>query len=350
MEINKNDSYNSIGKNNQSNTITVRNHSIDTLRTVATLLVVLLHISSYYVNQAQARGVYDLNFIIGNVVDSFSRVSVPLFVMISGGFLLGRTESLKIFYAKRVSRILMPFVFWSLFYLLMRLSEGESLIRLIGAIILGYPYYHMWFLYMILGLYFITPFINEHILKVSQNTIWYAAVLCLFLGFSIEVFDIKRGNSSLFIFWFVNYLGYFILGFLMKDLKRVSPVFLICVYVVCSIIIALLTQSSLERNNNIYFYNYLSPFVIVGSISVYKYFSQIQIDKNFLSRIAPLTFGIYLIHPFVLHVLLKVNDSLSSKIIANGYLGIPVLFLFVFSLSLIGAHLLSKNRFLRKII
>ena len=83
-----------------------RNYTIDTLRTIATLLVILLHVSAEYVTYATKHQILDTSFWIGNIIDSFSRIGVPLFVLISGMFLLGRNESFKQSYQKRASRML----------------------------------------------------------------------------------------------------------------------------------------------------------------------------------------------------------------------------------------------------
>ena len=78
-----------------------RNYSIDTLRTIATFLVVLIHVSAKYIDTAINNLSFNKSFWIANISDSFSRIAVPLFVLISGMFLLGRKESIIQFYKNR---------------------------------------------------------------------------------------------------------------------------------------------------------------------------------------------------------------------------------------------------------
>lgn len=71
-----------------------RNYTIDTLRTIATLLVVLLHVSAEYVLDGMNSKIYDVSFWVGNIIDSFPRICVPIFVLISGMFLIERSGNL----------------------------------------------------------------------------------------------------------------------------------------------------------------------------------------------------------------------------------------------------------------
>ena len=63
-----------------------RIYYLDILRVIACLCVILIHSSSQYV----VKEVGSLNFWTGNIIDGFSRVAVPIFVMISGALLLNK--------------------------------------------------------------------------------------------------------------------------------------------------------------------------------------------------------------------------------------------------------------------
>lgn len=56
---------------------------------------------------------------ISNVYDSISRWGVPVFVMVSGALLLdtSKQEGILTFYKKRLSKIFIPIIFWTAFYL-----------------------------------------------------------------------------------------------------------------------------------------------------------------------------------------------------------------------------------------
>ena len=87
--------------------------SLDVLRTGAAVLVVLLHCSGSLRPLAE----FGPEWWGTALLQAFTRSAVPLFVMISGALLIGpETENLAAFYRRRASRILVPLIFWMLFY------------------------------------------------------------------------------------------------------------------------------------------------------------------------------------------------------------------------------------------
>lgn len=334
-----------------------RNYSIDTLRTIATLFVILLHVSAEYVIIGKKNLTFDTSFWVGNIVDSFTRICVPLFVLISGMFLVGRKETFKQSYQKRASRILIPLISWTIIYILYIIAL--SLIRnnpinvkdLLGSVFFGRPFYHMWYLFMIIGLYLITPVLNNSIYYVSRKTLWKAAILLLLFGMINTSYDNILNNKVSFILWFVNYLGYFILGFLIKDSKRsFSFLVLSSVYIISSILIAVLTIYTIKHYDSLYFYGYLTPLVIIGSLSFYKMFHQLKLKENIFSKIAYLTFGIYLIHAGVLNALNSCLAWLDINTFNNPIIGIPMKFGITFLISIILSWIITKIKYVKKII
>lgn len=63
---------------------------IDNLRGIACLMVVMIHTTTWYVTNAHS--VSPVTWDIANVLNSASRVSVPLFFMISGYLFFGETQ------------------------------------------------------------------------------------------------------------------------------------------------------------------------------------------------------------------------------------------------------------------
>lgn len=127
----------------------------DFLRIFATFAVIILHVS------AQNWHTTDINSFewnIFNFYDSIVRWGVPIFVMISGALFLNKNQSIKKIYTKNILRIIIAFIFWSLIYTVL-FSKGLSIKTMIINFFEGY--YHMWFLFMIVGLYMITPFIKK---------------------------------------------------------------------------------------------------------------------------------------------------------------------------------------------
>ncbi len=327
-------------KESQSPTVGQRNFTIDTLRTIATILVVLLHVSSTYVRSGMSTSTYDLSFWVGNVVDSFSRICVPVFVLISGMYLLGKEETIQVFYKKRASKILLPLIFWSILYIMYGAlvnyvrTNDFNFIGLMKNTAAGTPFYHMWY--------------NQFIRTQSRRSIWIAAFFFLALGM---IYDYYLGQIVFFIFWFISYLGYFILGYLLKGfISKISNTWLILTYIICGILISIATYYTVRYFNSLYFYNYLSPFVIISSLSIFLLFQQINFKENRLSKISHLTLGIYLIHAGILNVLVYGRRLLNSEFLNNPLLGIPLEFTITFTISLFITSLFYKNGFLKRTI
>ncbi len=64
---------------------------IDNLRGIACLMVVMIHTTTWYVTNSHM--ITPLNWDIANVLNSASRVSVPLFFMISGYLFFGERSA-----------------------------------------------------------------------------------------------------------------------------------------------------------------------------------------------------------------------------------------------------------------
>ncbi len=116
-----------------------------------------------------------------------------------------------------------------------------------------------------------------------------------------------------------------------------------------SIIDNIIIYNSSEYNN-IYFYWYLSPLVIVGVISIFIFFYQLNLKENYFSKVAYLTFGIYLIHPGVLYAIDFVINYIHLSMFQNIFVIIPLKLTISFFISLILAKAFSKIKFLNRTI
>jgi len=328
---------------------------MDTLKTIAILLVIMVHVSTYYVINGFEK--LDINFWVGNIFNSFSRAGVPIFLLIGGHFLLGRHDSILEFYKKRINHIFIPIVFWSIFYSIYHpigkyiiSNEWDFNIKLIfHNLILGRPFYHMWYLFMIIGLYLVTPLINKIYLKINIKQFNKGGFLLLLFGLILIIWNNYLGSDGPFILWFIPYLGYFVLGYSLPKTKPINKDFLIFIFIFSCTLISILSYFTIVKfNNNSYFYHRLSPFVIISSLSLYMWFNQVSINRNILSDFSRYTLGVYLIHAGVL-------DFLNLIVFKNGVTGIAIIDIWVkFSIVLIVSFILvytiSKIPILKRII
>jgi surface polysaccharide O-acyltransferase-like enzyme len=196
----------------------------DVIRAWATLAVVLLHASVLYVDRWQQVPISW--WWMGNIVHSLARCAVPLFILLSGSLLLGqgKVESLGDFWRKRLGKLLIPGGLWSIVYLAVCQSPETAAVPWFGQVLslLEKPAYgHLWFLYMILGLYLVTPVLRVCVRHADRSTLRYYLILwfifCQLLPFLTTV--LKLPTIYLANFFNVNgFVGMFVLGYFLDTL------------------------------------------------------------------------------------------------------------------------------------
>ena len=331
------------------------------LRVFAVFAVIVLHIASGFVGNIEMSepdyGGY--NWWAGNIFDSITRWCVPLFVMISGYFLLCKDEGNFIFFKKRIKKILIPLIFWSLifsFWILfiayIRGDIEEGYKEIVRGVALGRPYFHLWYLFMIPLLYIITPILRLCLSTWSKNEILFFILFSFFLAAINALFNNFSSNLSLkpegilFTNIFLSYIGYYLLdGYINQfQIKTNTKICITVLFVSLSITILGSYFFSYK-----YFYSYLSINTILASVSLFLLIRKhINIDLK-LSHASKLSFGIYLVHPILLDIFLSLaKDSFLSTINIYGY--IPLVSILIFISSYVTIIIMSKTKYLSKCI
>ena len=162
----------------------------DYIRVFGTLAVISQHIA-HGTTLFGASDVSSVTWWGAMTVEASCRWAVPVFVMLSGALLLDpvRDEAPSDFYRKRFWRIGIPLLFWSLFYTLPRAAANgfdAPVMADIGTKLAhGRPAYHMYFLFVIAGLYLFTPYLRIIVRSVScaeLRTVWVALILIAWGG------------------------------------------------------------------------------------------------------------------------------------------------------------------------
>ena len=296
---------------------------VDLIRTFAIVLVIVLHASTETVtvfNQMSPEGV--TLWWTTNIYDSLARPAVPLFIMLSGMLLLQPAklnESLGVFFKKRLNRIALPFVFWGIAYFAWRaFVNGETLTTnsIVQGVLTG-PYNHFWFLYLIVGLYLLTPVLRVLVAYVKRRTFSFLMILW-FLGTAIVpllgLFSDYSLNANVFII--TGWLGYFLLGaYFLKT--RVRPIILYTIMTLgytWTIIGTYLIVGTIGEHVSQFFYDAASFSMIGASVALFLLLSMVPshtLEERFprgnrvLRLISQNTIPIYLFHVMVLESLQK---------------------------------------------
>jgi len=197
---------------------------VDLIRSVAVILVILLHASIEAVPNLDIMSPQGVQlWLTSNFYDSIARPAVPLFIMLTGALLLQpskKEEPLGVFFKKRWNRIGIPIFFWgTVFFVWDFTAKGQTLTLVtIAQGILAGPYVHFWYMYVLIGLYLITPLIRQ----VVAHTNWKDMQLYLVLWFIgtavislLTLFSDISPQAVWFrdnVFIFAGLIGYFVLG------------------------------------------------------------------------------------------------------------------------------------------
>ncbi len=333
---------------------------IDNSKILGIFAVILLHVAAAVVIGNNIGSEY---WWIGNLYDSLVRWCIPVFVMISGALLLDpeKKEGFSEFYKKRCAKIMIPLFFWSAFYLywthakIIIMGNNTPFPSIITSLLSGAPYYHMWYLYMIVSLYLFTPFFRKIIFYSTKREL--VMLVCFTfvmasINYAYEAF--YTGITKLFINWFLFFIPYFFIGHLIhKTSKKISNYTLIALFLLSVITTSLGCYFCSTCNNpikEIYFYGYLSITVIPMSISVMfllKNWSVPLINRRITRKLSLLSLGAYLIHPIPLELLISKKAGFMSF---HPTLSVPVISVVVLISSFFLAWIIHHIPYLRRII
>ncbi|MGD0994560.1 MAG: acyltransferase family protein [Candidatus Bathyarchaeia archaeon] len=291
----------------------------DLIRTLAIALVVLLHASN---DTLQVSSVPLAYWWTAVVYKSLALSCVPLFVLLSGALLLQPAkldEPIRVFLKKRLSRIGLAFAFWSAVYLAWSFYITQVPVTLsnVGQGILydlfSGAYYQFWFIYLIVGLYLITPILRVIIANGDLKIIRYL-ILLWFVGVAIvPLIQLASGytlNSTVFVIG--GWVGYFVLGSYLQRVKLRSAILygLLIIGFVWTIFGMWLMNYPLNAmGQNNFFFGYLTVNVIIGSVALFMILIKFHPDwpgsnHKITSRIAQAisrnTLPIFLFHVIIL--------------------------------------------------
>lgn len=337
----------------------------DILRIIATFAVIILHVSA---SKWYDLPISEYNWQIFNIYDSLVRWAVPIFVMLSGEFFLNPDKEIdsKKLFCKYILRIVIAIIFWGLFYQFSEIfakfildHETITIKKFLVAfakIIFGPPWYHLWYLYMLIGLYLLTPVYRIFTKNATEKQFQYLLILffsfglCLpFVKNMLQHFD-STLNINFGISELVNYSGYFFAGYyfskysISRKMKLTIYFFAICSFIFTIVGTSYVSIKNQEANNLLY--NNLFPTTMFEAFAIFIFIRN-SFDKkeisgkaySFISILSNCTFGIYLIHDFIRTLLLKLGVTADF---INPLFAVPLTSILIFCISFLIIWLCKK--------
>ncbi len=281
-----------------------RDMNFELLRIISMLLI----ISSHYIIHSgilETLNIFTFNYFFIDFVRALSRISVGLYVLITGYYMV--KSKIKV---KKLFNTWTIVLFYSLIMCLISILIKEN-VGIKGIIKSFMPISSglYWFATVYVALYTLAPFINILVNRISKNQ-YKILLIILFLYLVIDktifignnYIDARNGES---LIWFV--FLYLVAGYIRLYLKmQINKKLLIGITIIIPLIIVLLRFLSIKYFDKslLSLFNFSNILNFTSLICFFLYFREIKIKNekinNIIGKIAPLTFGIYLIHDNVL--------------------------------------------------
>lgn len=327
---------------------------LDVIRCVAMIMVIGVHcIDPFYISPTM-RAIPEYTHWAA-IYGSLLRPSVPLFVMMTGLLLLPvKKQPLGKFYKKRIYRVLFPFLIWSVLYSMFpwvtgvlglpkeiigdffcytQGQESQSLIDSLKDVAMipfnfSHKENHMWYIYLLIGLYLYMPFFSAWIENADRKTkrafllIW---IISLFIPYLKEyvanclfersgyVFGTDTWNEFGLFYYFAGFNGYLLLGHYVKKGNDWSlmKTFILCIlmfavgyYITYTGFSTTASNPNATETEMELFFTFCSPNVLLMTLATFLLLQKVVITNStvikVLANMTQCGFGIYMVHYFVL--------------------------------------------------
>jgi len=287
-----------------SDKILSREWNYDLLRVFAIFQVVLQHVAF------RSGGLFAVSCFV------FSKTTIPLFVMLSGAFIIAddKNGDYGLFFRTKTRKLIVTTLIWSIVYvtftyvmLFYKSSESISWHTLVSPLrfwVAGKPFYHLWFLYMFVGIYVVSPvfiWIKE---KAGERNFAMASVVVALLMIPAGLF-----SNLMWVIKFVPYLGYFMLGYALRNYftRKVSGVLLIAVAVLSLTLTVYMFWCHpwwLPHKVSSKLLSYQSVTIFLAAVCLFKFFGQLKVTgSEWLFKLSLHSFNVYLLHPLAISVI-----------------------------------------------
>lgn len=318
---------------------------LDVLRLLALLMVIAAHSVDIY-NATPQQDPTDGFW--GAFIGSLMRPSVPLFAMMTGLLLLPVREPAGEFYRRRIPRVLIPMVVWSVLYYLVPWLTGVLGCDL-GVVSVLYPFEyapsqqfgdaianiatipvtfngyttHMWYLYMLVGLYLLMPFFSAWIEKNDRTLVrtfvimWCLSLMLPYLKqiISPDLFGVCAWNEFGTFYYFSGFVGYLLLGHLLgkgnplpsRKIVAMGAMLYFAGYIITYTgFSSLIVQYSYEEQPALIemFWQFCSPNVALMTLGIFLAVQRVKVRservQSILANISKCGLGCYLMHYILL--------------------------------------------------
>lgn len=326
-----------------------RIYFLDYLRALACFMVIMVHSCEFFFINGDSIGIRsDSDGFWVCLIDSAFRCSVPLFVMISGYLLVPLRKPAGAFFRNRLKRVIIPFAIWSVLYATLPAIWGEMTRGDVADALrhLSFNFNgssgHMWFVYMITGIYLFMPVISPWLASAGKKAeqafllLWLLSTSFPYLReIAGDIYGECYWNEFNLLWYFSGFLGYIVLAHYVRHHLQWSPrkmlTFGAALYLAGYAITALVWYGRMNSAQTLreleLSWRFCTPNVVAMSLGVFLIAKALLSGRTKESKpiksIAGVSYGIYLMHIFLLNAffaILRDRMPVPAVILSNGLL------------------------------
>lgn len=347
------------------------------LRVVAIVAVVLIHVAG--LSYAQIKDHESAAWTLAAFLTFSTKWAVPVFVMVSGMLLLRppADPSPGLFFRRRLSRIGIPLLFWHGVYVVVYLSlpSDAGWRNVVARLLQGEAYTGLYFFWLILGLYVVTPLMWPVVSMLSQRALAVTAVLLTALP-AVDLVtrrvisrlggDGGMSDPTLFV-QFLPYVGFYLLGYVLRDVVLRGMARVVLGLVTLALALELTVQviyvkdlsQTLDRLLTVFApVSYQGPLLALCAVAVFLLGHCVVSSQSRLARPAAakrarwlgnLTLGVFGCHLLIAYLLARLGGH-GAPVGATTVPGIIGQNLLIILLAFVVSAVLSRIPFLRRVV
>lgn len=301
---------------------------ISVLAVLSTFAVVFLHSNGCFWAFSKSR-----YWLTANIIESVFYFAVPIFFMISGATLINYKEryDTKTFFKKRIKKVVIPFLIWSIFGFLFVLFVQKTivindvnLLYIIKGILDSKFIGVYWFFIPLIGIYLVLPLFASIPKEDRINLFKYICVILFvcgsFIPFICNVFNIGFTLPSS-ILMLSTFIMFPLLGYLINEID-LDKKYRYCFYILgllglISHILGTFYLSYAAGEIIRTYKGFTNVPAIIYCIAIWILIKQLvskhdfKITTKVVNFVKPYTFSIYLLHIYILMVLSTYFNTLS---------------------------------------
>lgn len=312
---------------------------LDIVKFIAIFMMIAVHCTDNVTPAERSEPWYNL---WGSFYGSLMRPAIPLFVMVTGALLLPVKQDIQTFYTRRLTRLIIPFLIWSVLYNLFPWITGiaglpadvindffvwaEPDQSFTGSLhnILMIPFnfsmlaVQMWYVYLLIGLYLYMPIFSAWVRQATVKeqrlflAFWFVSLFIPYLReyLSKDLWGTCSWNEFGLLYYFAGFNGYLLLGhYVINNHIDISPTRLAAIGIpsfVTGFCITFLGFKTVTATPGQpaelveLFFTYCTPNVLMMTLPIFIAAKKIKIRsiaaKHFFKNISACTFGIWMSH------------------------------------------------------